>query len=1114
MARPVTLLLCFGLSTWLGAATVDLSRAAAGEAPGEAAAIRPSHERPYFMPAAERERIRNLVRTQAWAKAEHERIRAAAEAEKPDGFQAAFLYALEGDAEHLATARQYLDKTLGPESWGVRNYTERLADPEFFKAGSPHLADVYYGLDYKPFVAYDWAWRGLSDEDRKLFARGIETLARYRMKSMDRWLQTPNLVFKPTFMVAMAGLALQNEELLQWGLFRTKPHGARLGGYFRVLDYMLRDNGPWHEATIYPIAHEDLWCMSILSRYGLLYDGRDWFAMTTPGGGSPQGLFDYYIDTAYPIERTGHGAGQVRVATYGDGATSPGGDLFLANPAGAGLNAEKALVAAYNTSGDARAAAFVRMIDGYQPDLWNRRPVPPKAELPPAPSKIWPGYGLAVLRSDESPDYWTSGRAIAVFQLMSQGYGHDHRDKFAIMLHGAGRLLYPDYNAIQYESSAVGWTRHTCSHNTLIVDEQDTANAQPTAIRHEFSPQVKYLATSAAEVFEGVEQTRVLLLTGEYLLDVFAARSELPHTYDYMLHALGEARPLGGSFRPVPQGMGRYWVIDDKQAMTTDGPWSIEFIQRDEPESRGGDYGPEWYEHTARVRVTMAAEPETQVVHGVWGKEYEKLVAERYKDKRSLDRLASLVVRRDDHAQTVYVATHEPCAKDERPRIRGVTKLAQTEDAVLVRVDGDQFTDYAAVSFGPQTDRPAHMLGDGKASVQFRDYAYIRVARDGQATARGDLLGLRIPGARGPLVVNGQRVSAGQEGGALVHLPAVATPPLEAPPRCPLEVTPSPKQLRVWTRDQKPVSFSIRNPLDKPVTGRLEFELPEGVTVDPSPPEFGPIAPRQTAAAEVEFRVFDPEPGRLTIPFRVVYREEGAAEPIRCRAEPLVAYAGPTLKQRFQFPKPPVYRAVTSSYTAEMRMADGAVIRLADDADRVRLEGEPLFLLSEGEGDDRVEMLGREPKTLGVWPGNQPANLVAEAYGRTEKRGQRCRWQAIFNVRSIMFRMDRDWSRFERATFTLPGNWRTSGGKPRWARIVAVDPSGKEHDARPGGDLPVAAALLTFPDGEYHLGFQFQPPQRVTFNGAGMEFTLGVLDRETWHIGFCKADEFDAWRGK
>ena len=65
---------------------------------------------------------------------------------------------------------------------------------------------------------------------------------------------------------------------------------------------------------------------------------------------------------------------------------------------------------------------------------------------------MWPTYGLAMLRSDESPNYWTSGNAIAVFQIMSKGYGHDHRDKFSISLHGAGRLFYPNYNALQYEN--------------------------------------------------------------------------------------------------------------------------------------------------------------------------------------------------------------------------------------------------------------------------------------------------------------------------------------------------------------------------------------------------------------------------------------------------------------------------------------------------------------------------------------------------------------------------------------------------------------------------------------------------------------------------------------
>jgi hypothetical protein len=1099
---------CFAVLTVVAV----VSGSSAETAPESVQQLRPAHDRPFFMPRAQRERIKRLIQTQPWAKTEHERLREVAAG--GDGFAAALLYALDGDGAHLKIARDYLLKHLGPQAWGVRTYTERLADPDFFKAGTPHLADVYYHIDYKPFVAYDWVYRGLSDEDRKVCREGIEALARYRMRCMDRWLQTPNLVFKPTFMVALAGLTLQDEEMLQWGFFRTEPHGARLGGYFRVLDYMLRDAGPWHEACIYPIAHEDLWCMSIVSRYGSLYDGRDWFAMTLPGGGSPRGLMDYYIQTAYPIERTGHGEGQIRVATYGDGATSGGGDLFLVNPAGRGLNIEKALLAAYHASGDPRYAPFVRMTDDYRPDLWQRRPLPAKTELPPAPSKIWPTYGLAMLRSDESPEYWTGGRAIAVFQLMSQGYGHDHRDKFAITMHGAGRLLYPDYNAIQYESSAIGWTRHSCSHNTLIVDEQDTANAQPTGIRHEFSPEVKYLATSAAGVFEGVEQTRVLMLSPEYLLDVFHAASDLPHTYDYMLHGLGEARPLGGNYRPAANLMPRYWVMENKRVLETDNGWSFEFTHQDEPDSLGGKYGPTWYEHVARVRVSMAAEPGTQVVHGNWGEKYEKLVAERYKGKGKLDRLAALVVRRTDRPATVFVATHEPYANQQRPQVRGVATLARRDAAVLVRVDAEQFTDYAAVSFGPQVDRPLHVLSDGRVTVQFRDYAYVRVFGDGRTIVRGGLTGLRLPGVNGPLTLNGRRVSAARGDDALVYLSTEATPAPAVAPRCPLDVNVSPKQLRVWVRDRKSLDFSIRNPLRVPVSGHIEFQLPHGITVQPARPSFDLLRTGQTARLPVQFHISDPLPGKLTIPYRIVYGEGGAPQPIHTRSQPLVAYIGPTIEPQFQFPKPPVHRAVTSRYTAALRAGDGAVVYLADDTDRVRLDGEPMFLLSEGEGDERVEMLGKEAKTLGVWPGHQPANVVAEAYGRTEQRTQRCRWQAIFNVGSIMFRMDPDWSRFERARVTVPGNWISSGGKPRWRRVVTVDGGGKERDGRPGANELVAAALLDFPDGEYDLGFQFQPPQRVTFGDTGLEFTVAVVPRDKWFVGFCKPEEFDAWRGK
>jgi hypothetical protein len=52
------------------------------------------HERPYFMPPVERDRLHDLILKQAWAKTDHERLKKAAST--GDGFAAAFLYALDG----------------------------------------------------------------------------------------------------------------------------------------------------------------------------------------------------------------------------------------------------------------------------------------------------------------------------------------------------------------------------------------------------------------------------------------------------------------------------------------------------------------------------------------------------------------------------------------------------------------------------------------------------------------------------------------------------------------------------------------------------------------------------------------------------------------------------------------------------------------------------------------------------------------------------------------------------------------------------------------------------------------------------------------------------------
>jgi len=1068
-----------------------------GPATSRAASDAPTHGRPFFMPAEERGRIRQLIARQEWAKADYVRIQKAAG--KGDGFLAAFLYALDGDPKYVPIAQKWLLERFGANSGTTRRARGALKSLNFFRAGVPHLSDVFYDTDFNPHIAFDWVYNGLEPAARREIQQGISAFMHFKMRCMDRWGQTPNLVFKPTAIVAFAGLALQERELIDWGLYR-KPESS-IGGYFPVLNKMLKDGGPWHEAPTYPFVHTDIYCMAMVCRYRALYDGKDWWSAKAPNGGSPKGLMDYYIDTAYPIERTGYGAGQVRLVTYGDGATNAMHDLFLVNPAGAAIDGTKALVAAYNASGDPRLAPFVAMVPDYKPTLIDRRPLPEKIELPSVSSKIWPDFGLAILRAEESPAYWNSDAPV-VFQLMTKGYGHDHHDKFSLIFHGAGRLLYPDYNAIQYENANIGWTRNTIAHNTLMVDERDT-RARPCDVRHAFTPEVKYLATSASGVFEKVDQTRVLLLTREYLLDVFYAASPTPRTYDYLLHSFGMPRPARPElFKPSNALDRRFWLVSDRRAMTTDKPWSLDFVIKEQPGSRKGKFGPEWYDHTAAVRVTMAGEPNTMVTHGISGIELGKQV------KRSFDPLGMLIARRDGVRQTVFAAAHKPYANAAKPQVTAVTRLAQSDRAMLMRVDATDYTDYAAVSFGPQPGTPEHVLvadDDPKTRVAFKDYGYLRVRRDGTVVARGGWTALSLPGAKAALTLNGQPARANITGGYLTLGTLPATARADPPPvECPFPVAPNTTVARLERGARRAVTFAVKNTLRQDITGALAFELPAGVTVEPAAPQFGPLPPGATAQVQVTcIAGRDAAQGKWLIPYRVGYRTEKAAQKIRTAALPFHLVVNPVLEYVYRYPARNVFRVSAPRYIAEMDMDSGMTRYLADDDGAVRLNGSPLFTFSDG----KKPWLFDGCTNNYTWPSSVPAALTGapSAYGD-------CRYRMSFRPDRITTRMDAGWTRFDPTHFTVPGRWTSPQGAPTWARVIAVDASGKEVEAKPGTKLKIAAAELAFPGAKWHLAFAFTPPQPVTFNGAGMQFPIGSLNGDAWSVGFCRPRGLDGWR--
>ena len=126
-----------------------------------------------------------------------------------------------------------------------------------------------------------------------------------------------------------------------------------------------------------------------------------------------------------------------------------------------------------------------------------------------------------------------------------------------------------------------------------------------------------------------------------------------------------------------------------------------------------------------------------------------------------------LAVRRTGRRDTLFAATHEPFANEQRPGIAKVTVLARTKDAVVVRIEARDYTDYAAATFGPQPGRPEHVLvspADPHVRFAFRNYGYLRVPRDGAATGWGGWTGFSIPDAAGSVTLNGQGVPASRAG--------------------------------------------------------------------------------------------------------------------------------------------------------------------------------------------------------------------------------------------------------------------------------------------------------------------------------------------------------------
>jgi hypothetical protein len=449
----------------------------------------PKRSRPsLFINAADVARAKASIAKHPWAADIYKGV--GEEAKQGNNVAAGVVYQIEGDLEAAEQAKRFLFEA-----------------EKNFRPGGPY----HWGIGIDEANTYDLIADACTPAERDR----IEDYLRRKIKDCIQWKTntggTPNMSFTCYWSVGIAAYALGqrgDEEAVRWALYHEGWNGHKIiGGLMPTLEVALRDKKLWHEAPIY--GNFTVFGMMMLAVAAKNAADFDLYSTPAKNGATICGCVDGLFTEAFPIERTGLPGGSIRQITYGHGATTGANcnrashediDPFYVNKPAA-LPEQQNLYHLFAIAHHLRPDPRYSWLLGRNPrrnealgwtlswrlwfpwSLFYTDPDVKPAAAPPMPSVIHREMGLAILRADESPTYWTSGKPVLVHQT-GEPYGHWKFDHMQIMLFAKGRLLYPSWMGSQYEPVFCAPQRH----NRVVVDKKPEEDQGKSNQRYEFLP--------------------------------------------------------------------------------------------------------------------------------------------------------------------------------------------------------------------------------------------------------------------------------------------------------------------------------------------------------------------------------------------------------------------------------------------------------------------------------------------------------------------------------------------------------------------------------------------------------------------------------------------------
>lgn len=767
-------------------------------APAPAAPADVAHPFILWTPA-EAKSIRQRIETEPWAAAEYDRLLKQTGLGQP--FRNLFRYVVMGDLKAGENEKNYLLGIIGthPKTF------------EKLEHGGRHY-DCY--LDA---LRYDAVYDLLTAEQRQKIEETFRAYIAYQLEdkkfySRTSWL--PNMQWPRPMAAHLMAVSLRDEAAI-----RSLINGN--GGWKWYFDEYIADGQFYMEefGKHYSMIGEMLLFCRGLERLGLNETG---YGYTGKGGATMRRYLESIINVGWPRTEFPGGLPRYAKITMGDakgGSSAPGfaQHAFVEGNL-AGQSRPNSLWSAANMNGrDHRNAKVEKLLapqwfeiahakwpdgrfdyflaqmrspgqDRYIPTLfWGIAPVDPaKVMPPPAPSYVAPERGFAFLRANQSPSYWESSEPAVALQFATL-YVHYVSDCFSLLgYHAFNRPLYVN-RAISAGYNGGPYDFHVRSHCGVVVDSLQAQPIGPVPHRSDFQEPAKYVhihtappvtpytgsevrstdqpKTAALQVYTGVDMSRTLVLTRDYLFDVFWLTSDKPRLYHWLVHPLGDALPddptqwtpsdeLQKTLFDVPS----LTIAETRRFDAGDRDWALTTQQNCyKKDPADSIMGPDWYNRQIGVRVAMLGEPGTAVFHYRPPVAYGPGTDRSFPaDKQPTDHGeaggVSIAVTRNKPT-TVFVALHEPF-ENGRPRIKSFARIAQTDHAVAARVTGP-FHDIVLARFDTKPDEPVKLDG-GDESWTFARYGWIRIAPD-VVTATGGLTSLRLRVAGNPkFILNGQ----------------------------------------------------------------------------------------------------------------------------------------------------------------------------------------------------------------------------------------------------------------------------------------------------------------------------------------------------------------------